>query len=264
MSFDRAGAGLMRLPWQMAQTEDAALLDRLTGAELDVRPHGLEPAVLLDEGKVVADALVMGEKRGFRLLWKGTCPLPPMAQSAFSLFGGRSSELFAGRFSEGDLRLPRRAWFSPIEGVKVLRWVPCGEQGFTFVGPPDLLDRLVEGFTDGGAEEQSDASWQRIKLEGWTFDPSWTEGRPCTPAELGLQHRVAHSVPTQRGPLPVVGRVEVGQALVVAGQPIGQVLAARGRFAVALVDRPYAHTGVVFDCGAQAVTAPFVAPGAPR
>ena len=279
MSFDRNGAarhgaargdsragstaGLVWLPWKMAQTEDAGLLDRLTGAELDVRPHGLEPAVLLNDGHVVADALVMGEKRGFRLLWHGVCPLTPMDEGALALFGGRSAELFAERFSEGDLRLPRRAWFSPEEGLKVLRWVPCGEQGFTFVGLPDRLEELFEGFMASGAEVQSDEGWHRIKLEGWTFDPGWTEGRPCTPAELGLAHRVAHSVPTKRGPLPLLGRVHAGQRLFVAGEEVGRVLAARGRYAVALVDRTHAHTGVVFDCGAQAVTAPFVVPGTP-
>lgn len=289
----RRSAGLSRVEgWTLLRAPlEAALstVDPRVATNLELREAQLRQALALDDAGRPRLDLLVGAFRGELLVLadgpnaEGVLGIPSSAEPPviFGLDGPFAWEVLGAWDTPTAIGLPYLSLYAPRDGLLVIRAGRSGEYGYWLLVPraeadavwADLERRVRE--MDGavvGAE-----ALRRCAFENWVFDLAADGAHGLDALELQLTWRLdlkkdatgldairAHRDAGLRRRILAIraaGPLAPGATVQYAGQPIGTVLRASDRHAVAVLDRPSAEVGLdvtIDGTPARTVSAPFV------
>lgn len=198
------------------------VVDRLAPRELYLRDGDVLQTLLLDdEGRVVADALLVADEEDFLLLVEG---LPASRAHAvvtaqiragdmavvtvepgvvWSLDGPWSWEVLSGMVGPQVIGLPYLTGVVLDAGTLLLRAGWTGEFGYLLIARPDQREELMSAVrAAGSAVELTEATEDDLRtaaFENFVFRPGVAGLADCTVAELQLQWRVSPEKTGYRG-----------------------------------------------------------------
>jgi glycine cleavage system aminomethyltransferase T len=276
-------------------------LDRLLPCDLGVHGGRLKQTLLLDDaGRPLADVLIGNLRGDLLVLALGMTaealeaalaggPAPDRlyeTHGVLAVDGPFAWELMAAWNDPGIIGLPYLGVFSPSEGVIVLRAGRTGEYGYVLLVPRGELSATKEAI--GAIGERFDARWIRdaavahCSLENWFFDPQQLGSAGLDALELQLGWRLDLQKEAQgmtairehreRGlsrritAMSVAGPASTGADVTLDDAVIGSVIASvpggEGSRGFAVLDMPFAHSGIdrylVAGQSSRTLSPPFV------
>lgn len=286
---DRVGIGIRRGP-TLVRTEAGAgraALARRVPTPLDLREAQFRQGLMLDDrGRPTVDLLV-GYFRG--ALWAladdptgALADLPRLEEHVvIGLDGPFAWEVLGAWASPSAIGLPYLGAFSPREGELVLRAGRTGEYGYLVIVPAERAESTLAALEAAAAPmdpvRTDDAAVSRCAFENFVFELAREGAHDLDALELQLTWRLdlaseapgmdavrAHRAAGLRRRLtPVEGETDLaeGSEVTVDGRPVGRILAAVGRRALAVLDLPWAQAGMAYEAAGTPIStrsAPFV------